>query len=555
MKNNLRGFYIAVLMALILVDYFLPVSANSPKVQQKQSTTHNQTINQNTQQPVQLTNEPTTNKIIPNLDDHCSDKHHSPVEQGFEAESTNVLVQNNTSFAIATSSGFIYPIGTNNYATQANDGDGWYNARDFGEVNHLGEDWNAENGGNTDCGLSVRAVSNGTVVYTGYGISGWGNVLIIRHQLPDGTLVESLYGHLQSIDRTGGDVSQGEIVGRIGDGGGIYSCHLHLEIRYSNCSNWGSPGPGYKSDRSGWTDPSNFIDSHRSVRYEGYLDSANCDQIYGWAWDSTQPNTPVNVDIYDGYNYVTTVSANQFRQDLLSSGKGNGYHSFNYLTPSSLRDGQNHNIRVKISTATTDLTNSPKNLYCNYSSSKAEMLSPVSGSTFSSSTVNFSWSRGSNIYEYFLYVGNSSGTNDIYGYSQGTSQSATVYSIPTDGRTIYVRLWSRSSQGWFYNDYTYKAASSDNYNDSVKAEMLSPINGSTLYSSNATFSWSTGNAVNEYFLYLGTSFGSNDIYGSSQGTNLSTTVYGLPSNRTIYVRLWSRLNQGWVYNDYYYQRN
>jgi len=38
---------------------------------------------------------------------------------------------------------------------------------------------------------------------------------------------------------------------------------LHFEIRLLNCRAWGSPGPGYSADATGWTDPSDFIDSHR----------------------------------------------------------------------------------------------------------------------------------------------------------------------------------------------------------------------------------------------------------------------------------------------------
>jgi hypothetical protein len=54
--------------------------------------------------------------------------------------------------------------------------------------------------------------------------------------------------------------------------------------------------------------------------YGGYLDGAYCSVIGGWAWNSSQPNSPVNVDIYDGSNLLVTVPANQFRQDLLNAG-------------------------------------------------------------------------------------------------------------------------------------------------------------------------------------------------------------------------------------------
>ena len=118
---------------------------------------------------------------------------------------------------------FDYPIGNRDHYTEVNDGDGWYVAQEFGEWNasfskyHLGEDWNAESGGNTDCGLPVYAVANGTIVYASIA-SGWGRVLIVRHTLPDGSQVESLYGHLGSFAKTSGDVARGEQIGAIGDG-------------------------------------------------------------------------------------------------------------------------------------------------------------------------------------------------------------------------------------------------------------------------------------------------------------------------------------------------
>src|SRR5438132_788939 len=64
------------------------------------------------------------------------------------------------------------------------------------------------------------------------------------------------------------------------------------------------------------------------VILEGYHDGADCDKIYGWAWDSTAPVAAISVDIYDGSTKIATVVANEFRSDLV--GKGNGFHAFNY---------------------------------------------------------------------------------------------------------------------------------------------------------------------------------------------------------------------------------
>lgn len=169
-------------------------------------------------------------------------------------------------YAIPVSDGFDYPVGTTGYVTQANDGDGYYNAQDFGVSNHLGEDWNGEGGGNTDYGDPVYSSANGTVVYCGNGGSGWGTVVIIRHQHSSGTLLETLYAHLSAVYVSNGqNVNRRSTIGAIGDAGGVYYAHLHFELRYSNCASWGSPGPGYSSNSTGWTDPSNYINNNRPI--------------------------------------------------------------------------------------------------------------------------------------------------------------------------------------------------------------------------------------------------------------------------------------------------
>src|SRR5207248_1985221 len=66
--------------------------------------------------------------------------------------------------------------------------------------------------------------------------------------------------------------------------------------------------------------------------------------------------------------------------------------------------------------------------------------------------------------------------------------------------------------------------------------------------------------VSQYYLYVGTSAGGNDIYGVSQGANLSGQVTGIPTNGArVYVRLWSfttvasnSLTTGWHFIDYTY---
>ncbi|MBA2735208.1 MAG: M23 family metallopeptidase, partial [Pyrinomonadaceae bacterium] len=92
---------------------------------------------------------------------------------------------------------------------------------------------------------------------------GWGNVVIIEHIAADGTKIQSLYGHLETILKTQGDVKRREQIGTIGGAGGRYPCHLHFEIRWTACPVWNQTGNGYADDKHGWIDPSEFIDQHR----------------------------------------------------------------------------------------------------------------------------------------------------------------------------------------------------------------------------------------------------------------------------------------------------
>jgi hypothetical protein len=85
------------------------------------------------------------------------------------------------------------------------------------------------------------------------------------------------------------------------------------------------------------------------------------------------------------------------------------------------------------------------------------------------------------------------------------------------------------------------------------ATLLSPMPGSTLAGSSVTFSWNPGLST-EAGLSIGTTYaGSQNIYYSGIITATSVNVTGLPTFAgTLYVRLSSKVNGTWQYNDYTY---
>ncbi len=161
---------------------------------------------------------------------------------------------------IVPADGFDFPVGPP-------DGKKYYNAQGFGENLHLGDDWNGIGGGNTDMRDPVFAIASGKVKFAEDNGAGWGNVVLIQHNI--GTLtepkfVESLYAHLDTMIATPGQtVQRGQQIGTIGDAHGAYAAHLHFEIRDDTLL---PIGGGYSEETEGYLNPTQFIKTHRKMR-------------------------------------------------------------------------------------------------------------------------------------------------------------------------------------------------------------------------------------------------------------------------------------------------
>jgi len=155
------------------------------------------------------------------------------------------------------SDGFDFPVGKP-------DAQGYYNAQPFLKNNHLGDDWNATTGGNSDLGQPIYAISNGIISEVQDYKGGWGNVVRLVHQLPNGELRESLYAHCEEVFVEKNDaIKKGQKIATIGNVNGLYYAHLHLEIRWKIDSDIGK---GYSNDTTGYLNPTEFIKQFRKVK-------------------------------------------------------------------------------------------------------------------------------------------------------------------------------------------------------------------------------------------------------------------------------------------------
>ncbi len=77
-------------------------------------------------------------------------------------------------------------------------------------------------------GSSVKAAENGTVIYVGSGVEGYGNLILVRH--PNGYV--SAYAHLKDMSvAKGAVVNRGESLGTVGQTGSVSRPQLHFELR------------------------------------------------------------------------------------------------------------------------------------------------------------------------------------------------------------------------------------------------------------------------------------------------------------------------------------
>ena len=90
--------------------------------------------------------------------------------------------------------------------------------------------------------------------------------------------------------------------------------------------------------------------------------------------------------------------------------------------------------------------------------SLATLTSPAPNTRLSGSNVSFTWSTGTGITLYYLFLGSHGvGSNNLYSSGYTTHNSVNVTGLPVNGATIYARLYSYAGGAWHSVDYIYTA--------------------------------------------------------------------------------------------------
>ncbi|ALJ56710.1 Murein hydrolase activator NlpD precursor [Candidatus Xiphinematobacter sp. Idaho Grape] len=164
---------------------------------------------------------------------------------------------------VPTVDGFDYPVASPNAIGYCRS-QGW-------SKRHPGEDWVGLKGSGALLGAPVYAIGTGRVVFARNASGGWGNVVIIRHAYRENGklyLIDSFYAHLHRVlVRERQLVARGEKVGEVGTNRGMYSPHLHFEIRKNLLI--GTCRPRYARTLDNYHIPTTFIEEHRKLKRHG----------------------------------------------------------------------------------------------------------------------------------------------------------------------------------------------------------------------------------------------------------------------------------------------
>ena len=140
----------------------------------------------------------------------------------------------------------------------------------------------------------------------------------------------------------------------------------------------------------------------------------------------------------------------------------------------------------------------------------------------------FTWTLGTGANSYWIDAGSSVGGNQYFqSGALGNVSTTTVNNLPSDGSTVYVRLWSLIGGNWpVQRVHLHRLQPS-----SAQGVITSPANGSHVDGQTVTFNWTAGSGATAYWLDIGSVAGGNQYFQSGNlGNVLTDTVTSLPTD-------------------------
>ncbi|MFT5190208.1 MAG: hypothetical protein ACI957_003242 [Verrucomicrobiales bacterium] len=183
--------------------------------------------------------------------------------------------------------------------------------------------------------------------------------------------------------------------------------------------------------------------------------------------------------------------------------------------------------------------------------SAPQIFSPPPGNEIVGAQAEFQWTpKLADVAEWWIYVGLTVGDDSIFNQSIGTASKVTVNNLPTDGQTIFVRLFYRVGESWNQRDHIYTTRR--------LPKMTFPSPGTLIAGPNVNLEWNDNGVVgNAWAVSVGRTKGGTDLYESGTlVTTQRTLTFPLSSTigGDIWVRLWHLPDSlTWSFADFLYE--
>lgn len=165
----------------------------------------------------------------------------------------------------------------------------------------------------------------------------------------------------------------------------------------------------------------------------------------------------------------------------------------------------------------------------------ASFIVPANGATEFDSSGTFQWTAVPGAEAYYLYVGSSPGAKDIINSGEISQTKYPATALPA-GERVYARIHTKFATGWEFTDISFTVRAT--------AVFLTPT-PDTIIEPRAQFRWTAVKGAEAYYLYVGSTPGAKDIVNSGEIAATSLSPGPLPSGRTVYARLHTKVAGVW----------
>ena len=171
----------------------------------------------------------------------------------------------------------------------------------------------------------------------------------------------------------------------------------------------------------------------------------------------------------------------------------------------------------------------------------AQITYPANGATNADLSQPIQWTTVTNAQAYQLYIGSTAGAKDILDSRQTQATSFLATNVPPN-QVVYARIWVQVGGVWRYADSSFSGAP-------LTTRIMYPADGAINTDIAQPIQWLSIPNAQAYELYLGSSPGARDWLDSGQLQTTSRAWTNVPTNQTVYARIWVEVGGVWRHTD------